>query len=197
MMAQQSSLSVAENPTPNMASASPPLASPAPVSTPASSHTSSHHQGQNPPTEGSSGASSTPSSGRSSEAPKPSLGNHNPSPAMASRSVPHTAPQPPASGPQNNLPAPTRPTSSPLSAANGPPSGSITQNDNRSPTGVQSDTKSVEHSPEYLALIDVIKKSSPGVVRQAIRDQWHKCLMGSEFHTAFLVSGSLLHLHCF
>jgi hypothetical protein len=33
-----------------------------------------------------------------------------------------------------------------------------------------------------------IKQSVPEAVRQAVRDNWEKCLLGSEFHQAFVVS---------
>lgn len=33
-----------------------------------------------------------------------------------------------------------------------------------------------------------IKQSVPEAVRQAVRDNWEKCLTGSEFHQAFIVS---------
>lgn len=32
-----------------------------------------------------------------------------------------------------------------------------------------------------------IKQSVPEAVRQAVRDNWEKCLLGSEFHQAFVV----------
>ena len=37
-----------------------------------------------------------------------------------------------------------------------------------------------------------IKQSVPEAVRQAVRDNWEKCLLGSEFHQAFVVSTSLI-----
>lgn len=33
-----------------------------------------------------------------------------------------------------------------------------------------------------------IKQSIPEAARQAVRDNWEKCLLGSEFHQAFVVS---------
>ncbi|OIW31709.1 hypothetical protein CONLIGDRAFT_236520 [Coniochaeta ligniaria NRRL 30616] len=36
-----------------------------------------------------------------------------------------------------------------------------------------------------------IKQSVPEAVRQAIRDNWEKCLLGSEFHQAFVVSTAI------
>jgi len=47
---------------------------------------------------------------------------------------------------------------------------------------------SLEASPAYKELSDVIKRTAPEVVRQVVRDSWDKCLLGSEYHLAFLVS---------
>lgn len=52
-----------------------------------------------------------------------------------------------------------------------------------------------DHSPHITGfnrdlslLADAIQRSCPEAVRQAVRDKWQKCMMGSEFHNAFLVS---------
>ena len=34
------------------------------------------------------------------------------------------------------------------------------------------------------------RQSLPEAVRRAVRDNWEKCLMGSEFHQAFIVSAT-------
>jgi hypothetical protein len=38
--------------------------------------------------------------------------------------------------------------------------------------------------------VPAIQKSSPEAVRQGIRDNWEKCILGSDYHLAFLVSRS-------
>ena len=46
----------------------------------------------------------------------------------------------------------------------------------------------LDQSPEYRALDDLISKSDGSTVRQVMRDHWRKCLSGSGYHVAFLVS---------
>ncbi|KAL3962146.1 hypothetical protein ACCO45_003669 [Purpureocillium lilacinum] len=49
---------------------------------------------------------------------------------------------------------------------------------------------SLEASPAYKELSDVIKRTAPEVVRQVVRDSWDKCLLGSEYHLAFLANAT-------
>ncbi|KAI1435308.1 hypothetical protein GGR50DRAFT_336026 [Xylaria sp. CBS 124048] len=45
-----------------------------------------------------------------------------------------------------------------------------------------------------LSLVaDVIQRASPEAVREAVREKWQKCSMGSEFHEAFLMNAMLHH----
>ncbi|KJZ73571.1 hypothetical protein HIM_07127 [Hirsutella minnesotensis 3608] len=47
-------------------------------------------------------------------------------------------------------------------------------------------TASLEETPEYLALATAMSKTPPNIVRQLVRDTWELCLLGSDYHTAFL-----------
>ncbi|KAI9171522.1 hypothetical protein HJFPF1_01008 [Paramyrothecium foliicola] len=46
-------------------------------------------------------------------------------------------------------------------------------------------------SPDYLELTRLMKHANPQTLRQAIRDHWGLCLMGSEYHTAFILNAVL------
>jgi hypothetical protein len=50
-------------------------------------------------------------------------------------------------------------------------------------------------SNQYAEVSTAITKARPGVVRHVIRDNWNRCLMGSEYHIAFVVSGLLPAVH--
>lgn len=43
---------------------------------------------------------------------------------------------------------------------------------------------------QYTALASLIKNSDQAIVRQVLRDHWGHCFVGSEYHTAFVVSAS-------
>lgn len=57
--------------------------------------------------------------------------------------------------------------------------------------GVQSPAPSEGAEPPLTQseMAKIFERASPTVLRQAIRDNWEKCMLGSEFHLAFLVSG--------
>ena len=46
----------------------------------------------------------------------------------------------------------------------------------------------LQNSAEYAALANLVGNTSPEIVRQVVRDQWEKCVLGSEYHISFLVS---------
>ena len=48
-------------------------------------------------------------------------------------------------------------------------------------------------SRDVSLVADAVQQACPEAVRRVVRDKWEKCVMGSEFHHAFLVSP--LHLH--
>lgn len=101
---------------------------------------------------------------------------------------------PPPMGPPNNGQPPSlpsdgsvmrpspRPQHTPSIAPQAPgrPAGHL-----RSPKTANS---RLELTSEYFELAEVVKRTSPQVVRQVVRDLWDKCLLGSEYHLAFLVS---------
>lgn len=63
----------------------------------------------------------------------------------------------------------------------------------KSPKADPSSISTELHSlAEYKALYNAIQGTPPGIVRQIVRDCWGKCLLGSEYHLAFLVSDSCL-----
>lgn len=44
------------------------------------------------------------------------------------------------------------------------------------------------NSSAYAALWELMRKADPSVVRQVVRENWQKCLTGSDYHSAFIVS---------
>ncbi|KAH6976830.1 hypothetical protein EDB80DRAFT_738783 [Ilyonectria destructans] len=52
-------------------------------------------------------------------------------------------------------------------------------------------TNSVQVSPEYHNLENMISAASPETVRQVIRDRWEKALLGSQYHVAFLLNATI------
>ncbi|KAI1751010.1 hypothetical protein F4782DRAFT_231980 [Xylaria castorea] len=42
-------------------------------------------------------------------------------------------------------------------------------------------------------LLDTVQQSCPEAVRRVVRDKWEKCIMGSEFHHAFLINAIIHH----
>lgn len=40
----------------------------------------------------------------------------------------------------------------------------------------------------YTALWELMQKTDPSVVRQVVRENWQKCLTGSDYHSTFVVS---------
>ena len=42
--------------------------------------------------------------------------------------------------------------------------------------------------PQYQAVCDFLRSADPSILRQALRDNWDQCFLGSEYHSAFLVS---------
>ncbi|RCI15558.1 hypothetical protein L249_3497 [Ophiocordyceps polyrhachis-furcata BCC 54312] len=47
---------------------------------------------------------------------------------------------------------------------------------------------SVQATSDYRELVDVLSRASPDTVRQVIRDRWENSLLGSDFHTAFILN---------
>jgi hypothetical protein len=43
-------------------------------------------------------------------------------------------------------------------------------------------------SSAYKALWELVRKTDPSVVRQVVRENWQKCLTGSDYHSTFVVS---------
>lgn len=48
----------------------------------------------------------------------------------------------------------------------------------------------ISQSPQYHDLVGLIKRTDPVVVRQVVRDLHETCLLGSDYHYAFLVRRS-------
>ncbi|UNI21135.1 hypothetical protein JDV02_007151 [Purpureocillium takamizusanense] len=57
-------------------------------------------------------------------------------------------------------------------------------------TSPKANDASLEASPAYRELSDVMKRTAPQVVRQVVRDSWDRCLLGSEYHLAFLANAT-------
>ncbi|KAH6608662.1 hypothetical protein Trco_002008 [Trichoderma cornu-damae] len=43
-------------------------------------------------------------------------------------------------------------------------------------------------SKAYTALMELVRKTDPSVVRQVVRENWNKCLVGSDYHAAFIAN---------
>lgn len=43
-------------------------------------------------------------------------------------------------------------------------------------------------TPQYEEVANMIKSTSPQVLRQVMRDHWERCFLGSDYHVAFVVS---------
>lgn len=57
----------------------------------------------------------------------------------------------------------------------------------------QTSSVPVVHSTQaYNVLLESIEEAPAATVRQVVRDHWEKCLLGSEYHVAFLVSFCLM-----
>ncbi|POR31784.1 Uncharacterized protein TPAR_08014 [Tolypocladium paradoxum] len=136
-----------------------------------------HAQQTRPPT------SAGPSSARSSMQPPSRGSSQDPFPVQPQ--VPPAHPQPSAAA-SDGVPAHS---SSQVQEA--PLSGSAASasqaNLFRSPKGANA---TLENSSEYRELSDTIKRTRPDVVRQVVRDLWDKCLLGSEYHLAFIANAT-------
>jgi hypothetical protein len=69
---------------------------------------------------------------------------------------------------------------------NGQPAG--TPSPLMSPSPETGAAKGFADAPEYAELTRLMKQASPQIVRQVVRDHWTVCLLGSEYHAAFVVS---------
>ncbi|KAM0253048.1 hypothetical protein ACHAQJ_007479 [Trichoderma viride] len=43
----------------------------------------------------------------------------------------------------------------------------------------------------YTTLLELIRKTDPAVVRQVVRENWHTCLVGSDYHSAFIANAAI------
>lgn len=43
------------------------------------------------------------------------------------------------------------------------------------------------HTEQYTVIADAIKSADPSILRQAVRDHWDACLLGSDYNLAFFV----------
>ncbi|KYK58621.1 hypothetical protein DCS_05638 [Drechmeria coniospora] len=143
-----------------------------PHSLPASSASSASAARQQPPTNGQP-PSRTRSPPRANDAPPPSIA---PPPALpASKGNAHSS--------ASELP-PANHRASASSSGGGRASTSL-----GSLASPEATDSSVEAAPEHGPLRDLIDRTSANVVRQVVREKWTKCLLGSEFHLAFIASG--------
>ncbi|KAI0101594.1 hypothetical protein GGR51DRAFT_529492 [Nemania sp. FL0031] len=55
------------------------------------------------------------------------------------------------------------------------------------------DTRIPKFNRDLSLLADAVQQSCPEAVRRVIRDKWEKCIMGSEFHHAFLMNALIHH----
>lgn len=44
-----------------------------------------------------------------------------------------------------------------------------------------------EKSKAYAELLELVQRTDASVVRQVVRENWNKCLVGSDYHSAFIV----------
>ncbi|KAI0012105.1 hypothetical protein F4779DRAFT_569409 [Xylariaceae sp. FL0662B] len=124
----------------------------------------------------------------------PSLASPSPAPAPVSISRPHLGTQPyqyqsrqPSADmtykvPIVDVPRKTSRSSSSQNHIQGFPSP---RRDSQAETSKFSD--------DLSRLTHAIQQSVPGAVRRAVRDHWEKCLLGSDFHHAFLLNACIHH----
>lgn len=48
--------------------------------------------------------------------------------------------------------------------------------------------QSAEKTKAYERLMDMVQNTDASVVRQVVRENWHKCLVGTDYHCGFIVS---------
>ncbi|RFU73484.1 hypothetical protein TARUN_8769 [Trichoderma arundinaceum] len=51
--------------------------------------------------------------------------------------------------------------------------------------------QSEEKSKAYMAFTEMVQKTDASVIRQVVRENWHKCLVGSDYHTAFIANAAI------
>ncbi|KAH6676913.1 hypothetical protein F5X68DRAFT_193552 [Plectosphaerella plurivora] len=54
-------------------------------------------------------------------------------------------------------------------------------------------TNAAAFNDEYAQLSALLRRSSAGAVRRVVRDNWEKCLLGTEFHTTFVTNVAVHH----
>ncbi|KAK4070425.1 hypothetical protein Trihar35433_4892 [Trichoderma harzianum] len=50
---------------------------------------------------------------------------------------------------------------------------------------------SAEKTREYERLMDMVQNTDASVVRQVVRENWHKCLVGSDYHCGFIANAAI------
>ncbi|KAL7789377.1 hypothetical protein V8C37DRAFT_386356 [Trichoderma ceciliae] len=55
------------------------------------------------------------------------------------------------------------------------------------PNAIQGQDK----SKAYATLLELVRATDAAVVRQVCRENWHKCLVGSDYHSAFMVNATI------
>lgn len=109
--------------------------------------------------------------------PKPPMGFSQPQHQPAGWQPPPSAASPHLGGPAIS---PT-PLSNPHQA---PPAEAVRSDTSPTAPGMQDQVT----TSEYSSVVEMIKSANPSTLRQALRDHWDQCFMGSDYHVAFIVS---------
>ncbi|KAL2758899.1 hypothetical protein ACRALDRAFT_1055609 [Sodiomyces alcalophilus JCM 7366] len=129
-------------------------------------------------------------------APQVPTGTANPAQRFSSTQSPgpSTQPLPANTGQASKFPRSAQPPTLPVAQNQQRPS-SHPREFNPHPTG-QAPTPGVL-TPKFHDEVEVlsrhIRKASPQAVRRVIRDHWQKCLLGSDYHLAFITNAAIHH----
>jgi hypothetical protein len=94
--------------------------------------------------------------------------------------------------PSQELPNMPRQSATPTGQARShPPSTAVPAPASPAPLQDQAGTQ------QYRDIANVIKSADPSILRQALRDNWERCFVGSDYHIAFVVSvGLSMFVYC-
>ncbi|KAK2025131.1 hypothetical protein LX32DRAFT_70689 [Colletotrichum zoysiae] len=121
------------------------------------------------------------------------VGMHQPSPTHLQSTMQQQQPHQ-----QQHTPVPVPAPRHQTSNGNGPiaplVSSDLAQQPNRSsPLANDDGQRAMRFYGDYNKLCAVLEESDPDAIRRAIRDKYKKCLLGSHYHTAFLMNVTMHH----
>ncbi|UKZ53798.1 hypothetical protein TrVGV298_007598 [Trichoderma virens] len=73
----------------------------------------------------------------------------------------------------------------------GPAAGQPGQPGRRPGAAATKPAASEEKARAYKTLMDMVQNTDASVVRQVVRENWHKCLVGSDYHCGFIANAAI------